>query len=85
MKTKKIKARVKELDIELGRIKIIGKADDGFLLGSHNIEMTVDGKPYQEVLGLVESMDIHFPNAGEAITIDLRLFVKQEKKNAKKK
>jgi hypothetical protein len=81
----RLNAKPKEIDIELGKFRIKGKPREGFsLMTGVDIDFTIDGKPYQEVIGPCSGMDIHIGSADEIVSIKLIVFPK-EGKNEKKR
>jgi hypothetical protein len=72
MKKKILNVKPKEIDIELGKFRIKGKLRVGNnLMTGADIDFTIDGKPYQEVIGLCDRLDIHIGNADKIVTIKL--------------
>lgn len=84
VKTKKIKIEPKELDIELGQYSFKGKCREGnTVMTGEDILFKINGKPYTEVIGFCDSVDIHIGNSSEFVTIKLNVFPGKCRKSKK--
>jgi len=80
MKSKTIVAKPKELELEFGNFKIIGKVKKGnSMFTGEDVIFTIDGKPYHDVIGYCSSMDIHIGTSEEVVTVKLVVYPKSKK------
>jgi hypothetical protein len=69
-----MKVKPKELDIELGQYKFKGKCrGKNTAMTGADIEFTINGIPYTEIIGSCSKADIHIGNSESIVTIDLEI------------